>query len=70
MHFSVKHDIFDQAFHLFIISGWCRQVGIQSVFDDVKAWRIPSLLLKFIPITDNRRQERCIVKTKIHMLCL
>ena len=33
-----------------IVSGWCNQVGFQSVFEDVKAWRIPSLLWKFIPI--------------------
>ena len=49
-----------KSFTCVIVSGWCDQVGFQTVF-----WRIPSLLWKFIPITDSRRQERCIVKTRI-----
>ena len=43
---------------------------IVSVAEVVKAWRITSLLRKFIPITDNRRQEICIVKTRMCMKCL
>ena len=53
-----------------IVSGWCDQVGIQYVFEDVKAWRIASLLWKFIPIADSRGQERCMVKMRIRMQCL
>ena len=56
-----------KSFTCVIVSGWCDQVGFQTVFEDVKAWRIPSLLWKFIPITDSRRQERCIVKTRIRI---
>ena len=59
-----------KAFTCVIVSGWCDQVGIQSVFEYVKAWRIASLLWKFIPIADSRGQERCIVKTRIRMQCL
>ena len=54
-----------KSFTCVIVLGWCDQVGFQTVFEDVKAGRIPSLLRKFIPITDSRRQERCIVKTRI-----
>ena len=54
-----------KSFTCVIVSRWCNQVGFQSVFGDVNAWRIPSLLWKFIPITNSRRQERCIVKTRI-----
>ena len=42
-----------KSFTCAIVSGWCDQVGIQSVFEDVKAWRIASLLWKFIPIADS-----------------
>ena len=59
-----------KSFTCVIVSGWCDQVGFQTVFEDVKALRIPGLLWKFIPITDSRRQERSIVKTRIRMLCL
>ena len=59
-----------KSFTCVLVSGWCDQVGIQSVFEDVKAWRIASLLWKFIPIADSRGQERCIVKTRICMQCL
>ena len=58
------------SFTRVIVSGWCDQVRIQSVFENVKAWRIASLLEKFIPIADSRGQERCIVKTRIRMQCL
>ena len=47
-----------KSFTCVIVSGWCDQVGFQTVFEDVKAWRILSLLLKFIPITDCRRQKK------------
>ena len=43
------------------------KLGCESVFEDVKAWRIASLFWNFIPITDSRRQETCIVKTKIRV---
>ena len=56
-----------KSFTCVIVSEWCDQVGIQSVFEDVKAWRIASLLWKFIPIADSRGQERCIVKTSYAM---
>ena len=56
-----------KSFTCVIVSGWCNQVGFQSLFEDVKAWRIASLLWKFIPITDSRRQERCIVKTRLRI---
>ena len=59
-----------KSFTRVIVSGWYDQVRIQSVFEDVKAWRIASLLWKFSPITDSRGQERCIVKTRIRMQCL
>ena len=70
MQFLVLHDIFDQVFYLCYSIRWCDQVGIQSVFEDVKAWRIATLLWKFIPIADRRGQERCIVKTRSRMQCL
>ena len=41
-----------KSFTRVIVSGWCDQVRIQSVFEDVKAWRVASLLWKFIPIAD------------------
>ena len=37
-----------KSFTCVIVSGWCVQVGIQSVFEDVKDWRIASLLWKYI----------------------
>ena len=45
-----------KSFTCVIVSGWCDQVGFESVFEDVKAWRIASLLWKFIPIADSRRK--------------
>ena len=57
--------VLTKSFTCVIVSGWCNQVGIRSVFEDVKAWRILSSLWKFIPIKDSRRQERCIVMTRI-----
>ena len=56
-----------KSFICVIVSGWFDQTGFQSVFKDVEAWRIASLLWEFIPITDSRMQERCIVKTEIRM---
>ena len=56
-----------KSFTCVIVTGWCDQVGFQTAFEDVQAWRILSLLWKFILITDSRRQERCIVKaTRTH----
>ena len=54
-----------KSFTCVIVSAWCYRFGFQSIFEDAKAWRIASLLSKFIPITNNRRQERCIVKTRV-----
>ena len=53
-----------------VVTGWCTQVEIGSVFKNDLAWRITSLSWKFIPITDTIRQERCKVETRICMLCL
>ena len=52
-----------KSFTCVIVLGWCTQLEIKTVFKDVKARRITSLLWKFIPITDNRRQGRRIVET-------
>ena len=43
-----------KSFTCVIVSGWRDQVGFQTVFEDVKAWRIPG-------------QERCMIKTRIRM---
>ena len=56
-----------KPFTCVIASGWCTQVGIQSISEDVKAWKIRSLLWKLFQIKDNSRQKICIVKTKIRM---
>ena len=49
---------------------WSDQVRIQSVFEDVKAWRFASLLWRFILVAESRGPERCIVKTRIRLQCL
>ena len=67
MQFLVYYFIFDQLLYLCYSTGSVHLSWNSVCFADVKAWRTPSLLLKFILITDNRRQERCIVKIIICM---
>ena len=43
-----------KSFTCVIVSRWCDQVRFQSVFEDVKAWRIASAL----EVHSNRGQQR------------